>query len=105
MYCIYQKDEDSNEKIIAILSDKKHFLNIVKQNIPNKYNYEFIDSSMIKNFGVGFYLLIDNMKIELVQKNRKKYDGNVMCGYYYVIESLIIWKLLSLENKMEQYNI
>lgn len=107
MFCIYQIDDQSNEKITDVLATETDFLNIIKEKINVQFSILHLNSiseNDIKTnncFKDGHYLLISNTQIKLVQKYQRVREGYIYNSYKPAVNVLFTWKLLSFEGKLD----
>ena len=74
IYCIYQKDDKSYEKVIKILNSEDDFLSAVKESIKSLYN--------------------NNLQLlENKLTNQVKLDNSVKEGYYLLINKTMTKKV------------
>jgi hypothetical protein len=105
MFCIHQT-YDTEEKIIGIINSKNEFVDFISKFINNKSNFfnkthiiDVITPEIVKNsnkYKIGFYLLNNVNKIELIEKYEKTI-GYIFSSVAYDVKILFTWKLIPYE--------
>lgn len=102
-YCIYQIDDQSNEKIISVIDDVTEFLENIKENIKDKFNYKLLESLSENDIKVNncftenHYLLVNDKQIKLVQKYKKVNAGYIYSTSKDAVKVIYTWKLIPFE--------
>ena len=118
MYCVYQLDNQSVEKIIGYINSEDKFLLLVTKYIMTMHpTYKLVESiplETIKNnntdYSEAIYVLNNQNTIQLVQKTKTISEGYVYNSVYYDSKVLYTWKLLPFDDLLTktcgtEYNI
>jgi uridine kinase len=94
------------EKIIKVLKSSNDFLNTIRQLIKDKYDVKEIHNSpkelvLEGKFNDGYYLLITDTTIILLNKVKKINSGYLYNTTTYDVQTLFTWKLVSYEVEPE----
>ncbi|XWV26977.1 VV A32 virion packaging ATPase [Tupanvirus soda lake] len=104
MYLVHQTDKNQQEKIIGCIDNENDFelaitdyLELLKQSyiIVGNVTPNLINSN--NKYAEGHYLLSENKKYILVQKNKKISLGYLYNSTYYETQIIYNWKLLPYE--------
>jgi hypothetical protein len=105
MFCIYQLDNLGNEKVIDSFKSADKYLSKINDLIKKNYTYKSLDGITPQNvkdtpcFNWGFYLLINDKTVQLVEKYLITEKGYLYNTHNIEIKVLFTWKLLSFEKK------
>lgn len=105
MFCIYQLDNQGNEKVIDSFKSADKYLSKINDLIKKNYTYKSLDGITPQNvkdtacFNWGFYLLINDKVVQLVEKCLVTDKGYLYNTHNVEIKVLFTWKLLSFEKK------
>lgn len=103
MFCVYQVDDKMNEKIIKVVKTKTEFIDAIKEKIIDQFTIKSLegitenDLKLNECFKDGYYLLMNDRQIKLVNKYRKIEKGYVFNSSSADVNVVFMWKMIPSE--------